>query len=105
MKKGIYIYQDVVSNGVSDLFTAENDRLVKRNFGVAATRCPAEQAYMFHDTNIYKIGVLHIDDESGQMAIEPIAPALVCRGTDFSIGSDRPVKEDKDLEKDSADMH
>ena len=93
MKKGIYIYQDVVSNGVSDVFTAENDRLVKRNFGVLCSRCPAEQAYMYRDTNVYKIGVLHIDGETGQLAIEPIAPALVCRGTDFSIGSDASVNE------------
>lgn len=95
MKKGIYIYQDVVSNGVSDVFTADNDRMVKRYFGVMCSRCPAEQAYMYRDTNAYKIGVLYIDDESGQLAIEPVAPALVCRGTDFSIGSGAPVQFDE----------
>lgn len=104
MKKGIYIYQDVVSNATSDVFSAENDRLVKRNFGVGVARCPADQAYMYHDTNVYKIGVLHIDDDTGQLAIEPLAPVLVCRGSDFSIGSVCSVKEDKDNEKDSADL-
>ena len=104
MKKGIYIYQDLVSNGVSDVFSAENDRLVKRDFGVAATRCSLELAYMYNDTIVYKIGVLDVDDETGQIVVEPIAPIMVCRGTDFEIGSARSVKDDEDRVQDDADL-
>lgn len=99
MKKGLYIIQDLVSHGISDVMTVNTDNEVRRFLAIAAAQTSIDQDYVIKDMQIYHIGNLHLDDETGAIAIEPLPMRLVCRGTDFPL---KVRKEDTQLEDDSS---
>lgn len=99
MKKGLYITQDLVSHGISEVMTVNTDNEVRRFMAICASRTPFEQQYMVKDAQIYHIGNLYVDDETGAIAIEPLPMRLVCRGSDFPM---MDKKEDTQFEEDSA---
>lgn len=104
MKKGLYIYQDLVSHGTSEVITVNTDNELRRFIAVYAARCPVDQEYVLKDSHIYHIGNLYVDDETGAIAIEPLPMRLVCRGSDFTIGSARSVNIDEQLHKDDVEL-
>lgn len=97
MNRGLYITQDMVSHGTSEVMTVNTDNEVRRFMSICAAQIPIEQQYMVKDSQIFHIGNLHVDDETGAIVIEPLPMRLVCRGSDFPM---MDSKEDTQLEDD-----
>lgn len=85
MKKFVYVTQDMVSMACSELFTAENDAVVKRMVKVTVSDLPDDRLFTIKDSTVFRLGVLSIDDDTGGLHLLPYdSPVVVCRAGSFA---------------------